>query len=144
MHALLPLLFFLAPPFWDVRPPEQWSDAEIQEIRTRSPWAQSLTMGTPVTAFLATALPVEHAEAELRLRTKKNPHPLPEPDPDYVDYLREHRDEALVLAGWRPAMTTFGAPPPPPRALPGDARAGARRTRPAARGAAGALPALAP
>jgi hypothetical protein len=110
MHALLPLLFFLAPPFWEARPPEQWSDAEIQEIRTRSPWAQPLTIGTPVTVFLATALPVEHAEAELRLRTKKNPHPLLEPDPDYVDYLREHRDEALVLGVTYPRMNTFGKP----------------------------------
>jgi hypothetical protein len=110
MHALLPLLFFLTQPFWEARPPEQWSNAEIDEIRTRSPWAQPLAMGTPVIAFLATALPVEHAEAELRLRTKKNPDPLPEPDPDYLDYLREHREDALVLGVTYPRMNTFGKP----------------------------------
>jgi hypothetical protein len=110
MRALLPLLFLMAQPFWETRPPEQWSNAEIDEIRTHSPWAQPLPMGTPATAFLATALPVEHAEAELRLRTKKNPEPLNEPDIDYLDYLRDHREEVIVLGVTYPRMNTFGKP----------------------------------
>src|SRR5947207_2201223 len=85
MRALLPLFFFLAQPFWESRPPEQWTDAEIDRIRTNSPWAQPVGHGAAVTIFLATALPIEHAEGELRLRMKKNPRPLPEPDPDYLD-----------------------------------------------------------
>ena len=55
--------------------------------------------------FLATAAPIEHAEAELRLRLKNNPHPLPEPDPDYVEYLRDHREQNLVLAITYPTLT---------------------------------------
>ena len=87
MHALLPLFFFLAQPFWETKPPEAWSDAEIQTIRTDSPWAQRTDESPGSVVYLATAAPIEHAEAELRLRLKKNPHPMPEPDPDYVEYL---------------------------------------------------------
>jgi len=108
MHALAPLLFLLAQPFWEMRPPEQWTAAEIDQIRTSSPWAQPVGRIAPVTVFLATALPVEHAEGELRLRMKKNPQPMREPDPDYVEYLRDHRDEAFVLGVNYPALPSFG------------------------------------
>ncbi len=110
MHALVPLLFLLSQPFWELRPPEQWTLEEINQMRTSSPWAQSVGRIAPATVFLATALPVEQAESELRLRLKKNPRPLPEPDPDYVDYLRDHRDEALVLGVDYPRLLTFGKP----------------------------------
>jgi hypothetical protein len=60
--------------------------------------------------FLATALPIEHAEAELRLRMKKNPHPMQEPDPDYIEYLRDHREDSLVLGVTYPRLLTFGKP----------------------------------
>src|SRR6516165_2791708 len=75
LHLLMPMLFFLALPFWEARPPEKWSDAEIAAIRHDSPWAQP--SGLPpqqVVIYLATAAPVEQAETELRLRLKKNPH----------------------------------------------------------------------
>jgi hypothetical protein len=98
MHALVPLLFFLAQPFWESKPPERWTDIEIQNLRSESPWAQHSSETPRVTYFLATAAPIQQAEAELRLRMKKNPHPLPEPDPDYVEFLRDHGDRNLVLA----------------------------------------------
>ncbi len=104
MRALLPLLFFLAQPFWETKPPEAWTDAEIQTIRTDSPWAQRTIQGSVAVVFLATAAPIEHAEAELRLRMKKNPHPMPEPDPDYVEYLSDHRSENFVLAITYPTL----------------------------------------
>jgi hypothetical protein len=107
MHALAPLLFFLAQPFWEARPPERWTNAEIELIRTSSPWAQVLSRGVPVTVFLATALPIEHAEAELRLRARKNPHPMPEPDPDYLEYLTDHREDSLVLGVTYPRLNNF-------------------------------------
>ena len=47
--------------------------------------------------YLATAAPIEMAEAELRLRMKKNTSRMPEPDPDYTDYLRENRQNQFVL-----------------------------------------------
>jgi hypothetical protein len=108
MHALLPLFLFLAQPFWELRPPEQWTNSEIERIRTNSPWAQSVGNASPITVFLATALPVEHAEAELRLRMKKNPTPMAEPDPDFVEYLRDHREEALVVGVIYPPLNSFG------------------------------------
>jgi hypothetical protein len=108
MHALLPLLFFLAQPFWESKPPEQWSLEEIHRIRTNSPWAQPVGQVEPVTVFLATALPVEHAEAELRLRFKKGRNALGEPDPDYTEYLRENRGENFVVGVMYPPLPGFG------------------------------------
>ena len=108
MHALVPLFFFLAQPFWETKPPEAWTDAEIQAIRTDSPWAQRTDEAPVVVVFLATAAPIEHAEAELRLRLKKNPHPMPEPDPDYVEYLTSHRDDSFVLAITYPTLAGLG------------------------------------
>jgi hypothetical protein len=108
MHALLPLFFFLAQPFWEAKPPEAWTDAEIQTVRTESPWAQRTTEAPVVVVYLATAAPIEHAEAELRLRLKKNPHPMPEPDADYIEYLSGHREENFVLAVTYPTLAGLG------------------------------------
>jgi hypothetical protein len=104
MHALLPLFFLLAQPFWEAKPPEQWTDTEIEYLRTDSPWAQRSGTSPQVIIYLATAAPIEHAEAELRLRLKNNPHPLAEPDPDYLEYLRDNRDQNLVLAITYPTL----------------------------------------
>ena len=108
MHAWLPLLLFLARPFWETAPPEAWSDAQIQTLLHESPWAQQTAEAPRVTVYLATAAPIEHAEAELRLRLRKNPHPMPEPDADYTEFLTAHRDENLVLAIAYPARAELG------------------------------------
>lgn len=107
MHALLPLLFFLAQPFWETKPPERWTDLEIDEILHNSPWAQSTGPSPEVLVYLATAAPVEDAEEELRLRAKD---PLPEPDPDYATYISDNRDKAIVLAIPYPARGGLGKP----------------------------------
>ena len=108
LHLLAPLLFFLAQPFWESKPPEKWTDAEIAGIRRSSPWAQVSVEAPQVVFYLATAAPIEQAEAELRLRMKKNPHPMPEPDPDYLEYLRDHREENFVLAVTYPTLAGLG------------------------------------
>ena len=108
LHFIAPLLFFFAQPFWEAKPPEKWTDAEIAAIRHSSPWAQQSGSTPQVVVYLATAAPVEAAEAELRLRMKKNPHPMPEPDPDYVEYLRDHRSDAFVLAVAYPTLAGLG------------------------------------
>jgi len=108
MHALVPWLLFLAQPFWEAKPPEAWSDAQIQTILHESPWAQQTAQAPLVTVYLATAAPIEHAEAELRLRLKRNPRALPEPDPDYVEFLSTHREENLVLAITYPTLSGLG------------------------------------
>ena len=109
MLRTLVLLFFLAQPFWEAKPPEKWTDAEIAYLRNTSPWAQQVGDGPQqVTVFLATAAPIEAAESELRLRMKKNTRTMAEPDPDYLDYLREHRDSAFVLGITYPTLSGLG------------------------------------
>jgi hypothetical protein len=95
MRLLLAVLFFLGQPFWETKPPERWSDREIDALRHDSPWAQSVGADPAVLVYLATAGPIEDAEEEARLRAK---NPLAEPDPDYLDYLRENRAQSFVLA----------------------------------------------
>jgi hypothetical protein len=93
--AIATLFFFLAQPFWEAKPPERWTAQEIEEIRHDSPWAQSVGPDPKIVIYLATAAPIEDAEAEARVRAR---NPLDEPDPDYLDYLRENRDTRLVVA----------------------------------------------
>ena len=63
MHALVAFLFFLAQPFWEARPPEQWTDREIEAMRRASPWAQAVGPPPVLLVYLTTAAPVEQAEA---------------------------------------------------------------------------------
>ena len=93
--AIAALFFFLAQPFWEAKPPERWTAKEIEEMRHDSPWAQSVGPDPQIVIYLATAAPIEDAEAEARVRAR---NPLDEPDPDYLDYLRENRDTRLVVA----------------------------------------------
>jgi len=95
MHALLAALFFLAQPFWETKPPDEWTAQEIDLLRHESPWAESIGPEPKLLVYLATAGPIEDAEGEARLRVK---NPEAEPDPDYLDYLRQNRGKQLVLA----------------------------------------------
>jgi hypothetical protein len=94
-HGLMALLFFLSQPFWEAKPPERWTDEEIDTVRHASPWVQTAGRDPEILVYLATAAPIEEAEGELRLRAK---NPLAEPDPDYADFLRLNREKVLVLA----------------------------------------------
>jgi len=95
MRRLVTLLLFLGQPFWETKPPERWTDAEIEIVRHRSPWTQMVGPAPEVPIWLATAEPLEEAEGEARLRTKRTEK---EPDPDYSEYVTEHRGEIFVLA----------------------------------------------
>src|ERR1035441_3533527 len=96
MRVVIAALFlFLAQPFWEAKPPERWTAKEIDEILHDSPWAQTVGPDPKIVIYLATAAPIEDAEAEARVRAK---HPLYEPDPDYLDYVRENRETQLVVA----------------------------------------------
>jgi hypothetical protein len=104
MRALLGLLFFLAGPFWETKPPEKWTDDEVDTVLHASPWV--VKDGSPeILVYFATAAPIEAAEDQFRARSKKR---LPGPDPDYVDYLRDHRQDSFVLAIDYTATTRFG------------------------------------
>lgn len=95
MHAFVALLFFLANPFWESRPPEKWTDREVETMLHASPWVEVVGPDPAVQVSFATAAPVEQAESEWRTRSKK---PMPMLDPDYLDYVRENRETAFVLA----------------------------------------------
>jgi hypothetical protein len=102
MHALIAVLFFLAQPFWETKPPEQWTDREIDIIRGSSPWTQSIGPAPELIVWFATAEPIEAAEAEARLHKR---HPLREPDPDFLDFLRDNREKVFVLAVAYPSLS---------------------------------------
>ena len=105
--AIAALFLFLAQPFWETKPPDQWTAKEIEELRSDSPWAQRVGPVPAIMIYLATAAPIEDAEGEARLRTR---NPLDEPDPDYLDYLRENRDTSLVVAIPYSKKAAFGKP----------------------------------
>jgi hypothetical protein len=104
----LPLLFLFAAPFWEAKPPAQWSDIELAALLNDSPWAQPATGPSnppPVPVIFATARPIEQAleETQRRVKLKKPPKPdVPvEPDPaieDYQDWLRENRATYFIVA----------------------------------------------
>jgi hypothetical protein len=104
MHTLVAALFFLAQPFWQVKPPERWTDREVDSLRTDSPWAQRALPAPEVVVYFATAAPIEEAESEVRLRGKILLH---EPDPDYSYYLLQNRENEFVLAIAYPALKSF-------------------------------------
>jgi len=106
MRALVAVLFFLAQPFWEARPPEKWTDQELDQLRHNSPWAQSVGPEPLVVVYLATALPIVQADEEARARSRK---PLPQPDVDYTDYVRDNADEQFVLAITYPTLHGLGS-----------------------------------
>lgn len=108
MHAWLALLFFLAQPFWEAKPPEQWTNREIDTMLTSSPWTQMVGPSPELLSWLDTAQPIEEAESEARLHKT---HPLRQPDPDYLNYIAENRDHIFVLAIAYPTLEGLAKEP---------------------------------
>jgi hypothetical protein len=106
MWLVIPLLFFFAAPFWEAKPPVQWSDIEIAALLNNSPWAQPAigpSNPAPVPVMLATARPIEQAveEKARRARLKNPPKEPAEPDPaveDYLEWLRDNRATHFIVA----------------------------------------------
>ena len=115
MRSLILVLAFLAQPFWEARDPAQWTDQELRAILDDSPWAVRTGPQVEMTFYLATARPVEEAQAELlrRERLKQDSRKKPtaitwEPDFDYQDYLRDNREANFVLAIPYPSLAGLG------------------------------------
>ena len=58
-----------APPFWESKAPREWTDRELSNMLTDSPWARAAVAGgilpaAGVRTYLASALPMQEAEAE--------------------------------------------------------------------------------
>jgi hypothetical protein len=98
MRASLLLLALLArAPFWETKPPAQWTEDELRELLTDSPWAQQATdsQGERVQVYLATARPIREAERELAGRS------APSEDAssgEYEEFIRENSARQIVLA----------------------------------------------
>src|SRR5579863_822673 len=105
MHVWIALLFFLAQPFWEAKPPQQWTEHEIDLMLISSPWTQTLTPGPEVLAWFASAQPMEEAEMEARLHKHD---PLRQPDPDYLNYLADNREKIFLLAIGYPTLSGLG------------------------------------
>jgi hypothetical protein len=97
------LAWLLQAPFWETKAPEEWTDEEIRQVLSASPWVQTVTVrarggSVPgVFVYLATAKPIREAEQELRRRREG---PLPE-DPaaeEYEEFLAQNEGKYVVLA----------------------------------------------
>jgi len=101
MPGFLLLIVLLAFQYWD-KPPEQWSQDQVETILTASPWARIVEASghsgsAPLLMYLASAEPLRLAEQELRRRDKKPRHEdiLAE---DYRAWLAEDGGKHIVLA----------------------------------------------
>ena len=119
MGCLFPLLaaVLLAPPFWEVKTPRQWTDEELRWMFAESPWVQPAIAtrgieGIPV--YLATAKPMREAEAERRrrdpfqARAPLDGEPEEQADTQYEEYiglLHENEGKIIALAVPMPAAT---------------------------------------
>jgi hypothetical protein len=104
-----PLAFLMAAPFWEAKQPTDWTDQELTQLLTDSPWAQVVNSeavavpGPGVLLYLATAAPMQAAEleakrrAELRLKPGATPPESPLAK-EYNDWLAENRATQIVLA----------------------------------------------
>jgi hypothetical protein len=100
LTAALALLLALSghAPFWEAKTPQQWTDAELKELFTNSPWAQQAVdaRGAGTAVYLASARPLREAELEL---ARRQPPIDDDPDADeYRDFLRENRGRQIILA----------------------------------------------
>ncbi len=97
MRVLLPVLLAAASlPFWEAKPRAEWTDEELLQMFTESPWVQKAVSGktpTGILAYLATAQPMREAEAE---RARREPQEAQ--DTEYADFLRENEGKVIVLA----------------------------------------------
>jgi hypothetical protein len=92
MRSPLLLWALAAAPFWESKPPKDWSEEELQEMLTNSPWARA-------EAFLSSALPMREAEQEWRRRHIAKRLDAPEAGPDdYFAFMRDNPGRYVVVA----------------------------------------------
>jgi hypothetical protein len=88
MRAIVLWLALMAAPFWESKAPRDWSDAELKQLLTDSPWAQTVD---GVALFLATARPLRDAEREMARRRRTA-------DPEFADFMEQDQGKHIVLA----------------------------------------------
>jgi hypothetical protein len=95
MRAIALWLALVAAPFWETKPPEQWSEEQLLRLLTDSPWSQGVEK-TGKVAFLATAQPMRDAERELARRRKGQGAGAG--DSEYAEFLSQDSGKSIVLA----------------------------------------------
>lgn len=109
MIVLFAALLLFAGPFWTAKPPSEWSDQEIAQLMSDSPWAQTVAGpgrsggSAAVQVYIATAGPIRQAEKEMSRRAELRRKPGVEPvdDPlarEYRDWLEDNRTSQIILA----------------------------------------------
>jgi hypothetical protein len=84
-----------AEPTWERKAPAAWTDTDIGNLMTQSPWGQPTNYGT--TAFLASARPLREAEELIFQRRALNGEVKPDEE-DYHAYITENPNKHIVLA----------------------------------------------
>ena len=116
LSTLLALLFLALDPFWLAKPPVQWTDIELAQFLTNSPWAQMVPGQNtqPVLAFIATAAPMLQAEEDRERRGKAKRATAKQPEPpendlaeEYKLWLEDNRLTQIVLAVRIPNAKVF-------------------------------------
>lgn len=96
LYLVLAALWLQAVPFWEQRPPAQWTPAEVNRMLSDSPWAQT----NNVRVYLASAEPARQAEL-MKKKWRKQDLGVEgtfEDDEDYEHFLRQRPGEYIIVA----------------------------------------------
>lgn len=107
---LLALAWLLAVPYWEETPPGNWSEEQLVDLLSNSPWAQRAvdgpragrSAGPAVAIYLASATVMRQAEEEIiRRRFKQKPDvyaAIADAREEYKAYLAENAGKVIVVA----------------------------------------------
>ena len=101
--VLLCALLAATPSFWESKAPRDWTDLELNSLLNDSPWAraalsQGILSQPGIQTYLASARPMQEAEAELRRRRQIRNRPTgPLETDEFLDFLKQHQPESIVL-----------------------------------------------
>ena len=107
--VLLCALLAAPPPFWESKAVHDWTDLEITSLLHDSPWAraalsQGIARQPGIQTYLASALPIQKAEAELKRRRQIRNRPAgPAETDESLEFLKQHQGESIVLTVFFPA-----------------------------------------
>ncbi|MCC6538659.1 MAG: hypothetical protein IT162_13975 [Bryobacterales bacterium] len=94
-------------PFWESKPPSQWTREQIESLFTLSPWGM-LALDTTTPIFLASARPLREAEVQLRTRGAAEGQAEAQADEDdYFSYIAQNPGKHIVVAARVADLTAF-------------------------------------
>src|SRR5438874_10134262 len=110
MQTLWTLFLLMAAPFWETKPPGQWSNLDLDLMFRNSPWAQTALLSSKVGGepqlfvYLASAKPMREAEEERWIRRKRKTDPVAE---EYIAWSKENMGKYIVLAVHVPTSIAY-------------------------------------